>query len=91
MIYLEHWRKVIEGSTFDSPKCKSLLTLQCTVDNAIKDTFTHILTTSAEKMLNGTVAPPLVIIGGGCPEKTDIIAQMSKFLHAIEASYHSTD
>ena len=64
-----------------------LLTLQCTTDNAIDDTFKHILeTTSSEQELNGTVAPPLIIIGGGCPEKTEAIAKLCTFLHALEAS-----
>ena len=58
--------------------------MQCTVDNAVEDMVYFILTTSATLNVTGRTAAPLMVIGGGCPVKTDTIAKMSKFLHAVQ-------
>ena len=66
-----------------------LLTLyiQCTVSNAIEDTLSYILHTTANLNVTGRVAPPLVIIGGGCPTKTETIAKLSKFFYTLEVKW----
>ena len=58
--------------------------MQCTVKDATKDMLDFIGTTSATLNVTGRTAAPLMVIGGGCPVKTDTIAQMSKFLHAVQ-------
>ena len=58
--------------------------LQCTVENAVDDMVDYILTTSATLNVTGITAAPLVIIGGGCPTKTEEIAKLSKLLHGVQ-------
>ena len=84
-----HGHRVHCFSTFSTYnwKCVFLLhptLMQCTVDNAIEDILDFIETTSATLNVTGRTAAPLVVIGGGCPVKTDTIAKLSKFLHAVQ-------
>jgi len=58
--------------------------MQCTVEIATKDMLDFIETTSATLNVIGRTAAPLMVIGGGCPVKTDTIAKLSKFLHAVQ-------
>ena len=58
--------------------------MQCTVENAMEDLLDFMETTSATLSVTGRTAAPLVAIGGGCPVKTDTIAKLSKFLHAVQ-------
>ena len=47
----------------------------------------YILTTSATLNVTGRTAAPLVIIGGGCPTKTEEIAKLSKLLHGVQVQW----
>ena len=49
--------------------------------------LSYILYTATNLNVTGIVVPPLVIIGGGCPTKTEMIAKLSKFLYALEVKY----
>ena len=65
------------------------ISLQCTFDNAILDTFTFFnLYNSKANVQNSSVrsleGPSVFMVGGGCPEKTEVVAKVTKFLFSLE-------
>ena len=59
-----------------------LYPMQCKDNNAIEDMYSFLY--AASRKLNGTVTEALLIIGGGCPDKTDTLSTMGQFEHALE-------
>lgn len=59
--------------------------MQCKDTNAIEDMYTFL--NVDPRKLNGTVVEALFIIGGGCPDKTDILSTMAELFHALEVCY----
>ena len=53
----------------------------------MEDILDYITTTSATLNVTGITAAPLVIIGGGCPIKTETIGKLSKYLHAVQVQW----
>ena len=60
---------------------------QCTFDTAIQDTLTFFSlynTTVQNSNVNSSEGPSLFIVGGGCPERTEGVAKLTKFLFSLE-------
>ena len=68
----------------------TFLHMQCTVDTATRDalTFFNLYNTSVQNSeTTSSEGASVFIVGGGCPERTEGVAKLAKYLYSLQVYF----